>query len=246
MEIQFQSDIGRRRNMNQDYTNVFKNQADISLAILADGMGGHLAGDVASQMVVTGLGSAWQETSISAAEETADWMRQNIQKANRKVYEAGQSKPEYAGMGTTVVAAVLLEEQAIIANVGDSRAYLLRDNELSQITEDHSWVNELVKSGEITKEAAERHPQKNVLIRTVGMPGLIDVDIFTHYWQKKDYILLCSDGLTNMVSEKEIVEILMGAGTLHEKISALIHQANAAGGADNITVLIIQCGEDDQ
>lgn len=232
--------------MNQDYTSVFENKAEIPLAILADGMGGHLAGDVASQMVVTFLGNAWSATSIQTVEETASWMEKNIQIANRDVYDTGKSKPEFTGMGTTVVMAALLETQVVIANVGDSRAYLLRGSEMMQITEDHSWVNELVKSGEISKEAAETHPQKNVLVRTVGMPGLIEADIFLHHWQSQDYILLCSDGLTNMVSESGIVQIVTNGGTLEEKVAELIRQANNAGGADNITVLIIQCGEGNQ
>lgn len=246
MEIRFQSDVGRRRNMNQDYTNVFKNQADIPLAILADGMGGHLAGDVASQMAVTSLGDSWSATDLSTVEAAGDWMSQRMQEVNREVYEAGQSKMEYTGMGTTVVMAAIIGSQAVIANVGDSRAYLLRNQELTQITEDHSWVNELVKSGEISKEDAERHPQKNVLVRTVGMPGEIEADIFLHRWEAGDYIILCSDGLTNMVSEAGITEIVTNGGTLEDKVAELINQANAAGGADNITVLIIQCGEADQ
>lgn len=246
MEIRFQSDVGRRRNMNQDYTNVFENQVGIPLAILADGMGGHLAGDVASQMVVTSLGESWNNTSFSTVEETTEWMQENIRKANKEVYETGQERMEYTGMGTTVVMATLLNDQVVIANVGDSRAYVLRSKELLQITEDHSWVNELVKSGEISKEAAETHPQKNVLVRTVGMPGEVEADIFLHSWEPGDYIILCSDGLTNMVSEAGIAEIVSDGGSLEDKVAELINQANDAGGADNITVLIIQCEEDNQ
>lgn len=245
MEIRFQSDVGKRRSMNQDYANVFENQAGIPLAILADGMGGHLAGDVASQMVVNEIGSAWIENDSTTIKDTADWLIETIQLINQKVYDIGEDQPEFDGMGSTVVIAAILSEQYVIANVGDSRAYLLRDHELTQISEDHSLVNELVKSGEISPEMAEKHPHKNILTRTVGMPETIAVDIFENQWQIDDYILLCSDGLTNMVSEKEIAAIVDGEDSLEAKVDALIAAANQAGGSDNITVLIIQLKEDD-
>lgn len=246
MEIRFQSDVGRRRSKNQDYANVFENQAKIPLAVLADGMGGHLAGEVASQMVVTELGDTWQATAIQEPEEAAQWMIDHLQAVNQRIYEAGQEDAAYDGMGSTAVVVALMAGKYVIANVGDSRAYLLRDQSIVQITEDHSLVNELVKSGEITKEMAEHHPRKNILIRTVGMPGQIAVDVFTDSWQAGDYLLLCSDGLTNMVSEAEIVAIVSEAGLLEEKVTTLIERANEAGGLDNITVLVIQCEEGQQ
>ncbi|MDH6364287.1 serine/threonine protein phosphatase PrpC [Enterococcus sp. PF1-24] len=246
MEIRFQSDVGQRRMINQDYTDVFENQAGIILAILADGMGGHSAGEVASQMVVKALGASWQENQLSEATAIENWMKEQIEEVNTQVYTAGQANPEYQGMGTTVVMVALLPEEMIFANVGDSRGYLLRESLLHQVTEDHSLVNALVQSGEITKEMARTHPRRNVLLRTIGMPGPVRADTFRHRRRPDDYIILCSDGLTNMVTERAIAQIVDSRNTLSEKVNRLVQQANAAGGTDNITVLIIECGGEDQ
>ncbi len=244
MQIEYQSDVGRRRNTNQDYASVFTNQEGIKLAILADGMGGHRAGDIASQMAVLNLGNAWEEQDLTDDEKIAQWFIQAIQEENALIYQRGQEQPEYNGMGTTIVAAALSEERFTIAHVGDSRAYLIRDGKIIQLTEDHSLVNELVKSGEISKEMAVNHPRKNILTRSVGMPGTVEVDVSTYIWQLKDRLLLCSDGLTNMLSEEMIETIVNQEGTLSDKVTELINQANEAGGADNITVLLIEFKED--
>lgn len=239
MEINFQTDVGQKRNTNQDYGGVFENKSSIPLAILADGMGGHQAGDVASRMAVNDLGQRWQESTIDTSEKAVQWLIQEIQSANEAIYQKGQSKPELLGMGTTIVSATLLENSFVLANIGDSRAYLVRNNKLIQMTEDHSLVNELVKSGEITREMAVNHPRKNVLTRSLGMPNTVEVDVANHSWIPDDYILLCSDGLTNMVPEEEILATLLLDRPLKEKVEALIAAANEAGGKDNITVLVI-------
>lgn len=244
MQIEYQSDVGRRRNTNQDYASVFTNQEGIKLAILADGMGGHRAGDIASQMAVLNLGNAWEEQDLTDDEKIAQWFIQAIQEENALIYQRGQEQPEYNGMGTTIVAAALSEERFTIAHVGDSRAYLIRDGKIIQLTEDHFLVNELVKSGEISEEMAVNHPRKNILTRSVGMPGTVEVDVSTYIWQLKDRLLLCSDGLTNMLSEEMIETIVNQEGTLSDKVTELINQANEAGGADNITVLLIEFKED--
>lgn len=239
MEIQFQSDIGRRRHTNQDYANVFTNQTDMYLAILADGMGGHLAGDVASKMAVDGLGAAWSTSTISQPEEASQWFLQEIQKVNEAIYQEGITHPEMQGMGTTIVSAALLNETFVLAHVGDSRAYLIQNDQLKQLTDDHSLVNELLKSGEITAEMAATHPQKNILTRSVGVSGQVKIDVSHHHCQANDYLLLCSDGLTNMVSEADILSVVTSDQTLESKTKQLISAANEAGGADNITVLLI-------
>lgn len=244
MEIQFQTDIGRRRSTNQDYANVFTNQAGIQLAILADGMGGHQAGDVASKMAVNGLGAAWEASEIATNEEVVPWYLEQIQKENTAVYEEGNANLALQGMGTTIVCAALFEELFTLAHVGDSRAYLLSQNLIQQITEDHSLVNELLKSGEITEEMAAVHPQKNILTRSIGVYGTVDVDVSEYTYQADDYLLLCSDGLTNMVSEENILAIVTSDLTLAEKTAELISAANEAGGADNITVLLIHFAEE--
>jgi len=246
VEINFQTDVGRKRNTNQDYAGLFENQSGVSLAILADGMGGHQAGDVASQMAVNNIGVRWQESAVETSEKAAQWLIKEIQDENELIYQKGQSQPEYLGMGTTIVSAVLLDRSFVLANIGDSRAYLVRNNQLRQLTEDHSLVNELVKSGEITREMAANHPRKNVLTRSLGMPGMVEVDVTNHLWVPNDYILLCSDGLTNMVSEEEILAILLSEKPLNEKVDVLIATANEAGGVDNITVLVIHFDEQEE
>lgn len=245
MEIQFQSDVGRRRRTNQDYTGVFTNESGVVLAILADGMGGHRAGDVASQMVVSYLGDLWNQEEVVEQEQAAQWLIKHIQEINEIIYEEGQNQPELQGMGTTIVAAVLFERQFILANVGDSRAYLIREGAILQLTEDHSLVNELVKSGELTEEMAVNHPRKNILTRSVGMPGTVEVDVTFHDYLPEEYLMLCSDGLTNMVTDSDILKTIYSMRSLNGKVETLIQAANEAGGADNITVLLVHFTEED-
>ncbi|MBO0448357.1 Stp1/IreP family PP2C-type Ser/Thr phosphatase [Enterococcus sp. MJM12] len=242
MQISFQTDVGKKRNSNQDYVAIFKNKAGITLAILADGMGGHQAGDVASKMAVEGMGEKWQETTLTSPEKACSWFVAAIQNANEAVYNLGQEKIELQGMGTTIVCVAVFEEEFALAHVGDSRMYLVRDHEITQLTEDHSLVNELVRSGEITKEMAATHPRRNVLTRSVGMPGSVEVDIASHFYKAGDYLLLASDGLTNMLADDVIKWIIDEPITLDEKVAKLISGANDAGGADNITVLLIEIG----
>lgn len=242
MQISFQTDVGKKRNSNQDYVAIFKNKAGITLAILADGMGGHQAGDVASKMAVEGMGEKWQETTLTSPEKACSWFVAAIQNANEAVYNLGQEKIELQGMGTTIVCVAVFEEGFALAHVGDSRMYLVRDHEITQLTEDHSLVNELVRSGEITKEMAATHPRRNVLTRSVGMPGSVEVDIASHFYKAGDYLLLASDGLTNMLADDVIKWIIDEPITLDEKVAKLISGANDAGGADNITVLLIEIG----
>lgn len=150
MEIRFQTDVGKRRNTNQDFAATYVNKANVTLALLADGMGGHRAGDVASRQAVSEIGTAWEQTELTDSEKTAQWLIQKIQAESQVIFQKGQEQEELSGMGTTIIAVALLGDQFTIANVGDSRAYLLRNQVLTQITEDHSLVNELVKSGQIT------------------------------------------------------------------------------------------------
>ncbi len=242
MEIRYKSDVGKRRNTNQDYAAVFTNQKGYTLALLADGMGGHQAGDVASHDTVEEIGSKWQASDISDSEKAAQWLIQHIQAENETIYQRGQATPELSGMGTTLEAVVILDDQFTLAHVGDSRTYLLRENELIQLTEDHSLVNALVKSGEITLEMATNHPRRNVVTRSVGMPGVVEVDVATHFIADNDYLMLCSDGLTNMVSEELIYEYIMTSSSLEEAMERLIDAANEQGGVDNITVLLMDLG----
>lgn len=244
MKISFQSNVGKIRNTNQDYVGVFKNKKDYTLAILADGMGGHQAGDVASKTTVNDIGEQWEKTKISNSEKATKWLIKTIQEENTAIYQAGQKTPEFAGMGTTIEAVAVFEQDFTVAHVGDSRIYTLDGQELTQLTDDHSLVNELVKTGEISKEMAANHPQKNIVTQCVGMPGSIDVDVSSHLIATKEYLLLCSDGLTNMVSDKEIKQFILTSSSLETAVEKMVDTANDYGGVDNITALMIDFGGD--
>ena len=246
MEVYFQSDIGKRRKSNQDYTATFTNQKNQLLALLADGMGGHQAGDIASRQAVEEIGIAWEATTIDDSEKAVQWFLQHIQQANQRIFEKGQSQPTLSGMGTTLEVVTILDNHLALAHVGDSRIYLFREQRLIALTEDHSLVNALLKSGEITQEMAENHPRKNIITRSLGMPGSLEVDVAIHKIEDHDQLLLCSDGLTNMVSEPKITQILLEAASLQDASQRLIDEANAKGGLDNITVLLIDVGGESQ
>lgn len=246
MEVYFQSDIGKRRKSNQDYTATFTNQKNQLLALLADGMGGHQAGDIASRQAVEEIGIAWEATTIDDSEKAVQWFLQHIQQTNQRIFEKGQSQPTLSGMGTTLEVVTLLNNHLALAHVGDSRIYLFREQRLIALTEDHSLVNALLKSGEITQEMAENHPRKNIITRSLGMPGSLEVDVAIHKIEDHDQLLLCSDGLTNMVSEPKITQILLEAASLQDASQRLIDEANAKGGLDNITVLLIDVGGESQ
>lgn len=245
MEIKYLVDRGQKRKSNQDFAAIFTNEKHQTLAIVADGMGGHLAGDVASKMATTELGESFQQTAFHSSEEATRWFIQTLQKVNEDIFQKGQSDSDFFGMGTTIVAVVVFEDEFVLAHVGDSRAYLLKENTLRQITVDHSLVQELVNEGEITQEMARVHPRKNVVTRSVGMPGTLEVDVLAVNYTKPEELLLCSDGLTNMVEDSEILEILQTLPTTEEKVATLVEKANAAGGLDNITVLLIDFGKGD-
>ena len=242
MDYSYLSNIGKKRTMNQDYVKVFNNSQNVLLFLLADGMGGHQAGDVASKLTVETLGERWQESSFESGEEIAEWLETEIKQLNSLVFEEGQ-KEAFRGMGTTIEALCIFGYELILADVGDSRSYLLRSDTLIQITEDHSLVNELRLLGEITAEEASHHPRKNIITRSVGMPNDLNVDIIQRTTQPDDLFLICSDGLSNMLSDEDILKLLAANETLDEKAKHLIDEANENGGLDNITVLLIKVPE---
>lgn len=244
MQIEFQTSVGRKRKNNQDTVGVYKNKKNITLAIVADGMGGHQAGDTASYLAVTGLGEVWEETMLTQKDDVCDWLVDHIQEENARIFDQGSINPEMFGMGTTIVSTVILEDELILAHVGDSRAYIVRDEEITQLTDDHSLVNELIKTGEISAEMAQNHPKKNILVRSIGVPGEVEVDISLISFKPQDMILLCSDGLTNMLTDDEIKEVMLTDSLLKNRVEKLIELANIAGGTDNITVLIIDFDDD--
>ncbi|MBQ8664061.1 MAG: Stp1/IreP family PP2C-type Ser/Thr phosphatase [Eubacterium sp.] len=238
METYSLTDMGVTRSMNQDY--FFTSDEPLghlpNLFIVADGMGGHKAGEFASrhtvETIVKGVKKC-RKRDPEAILQTA------ITTANQALREYAQDHPDMRGMGTTVVAAVLKGDRLIVANVGDSRLYLV-GNKMRQVTEDHSLVQELVRMGEITKEQARNHPDKNIITRAIGAEKDVDIDFFHVKVREGDKILLCSDGLTNMVKNSEIKGILNREDlSLAEKVELLVDTANKNGGMDNITVVVV-------
>jgi protein phosphatase len=238
MKISFVSDIGQVRSTNQDYTKFFYNQEEFPLVLLADGMGGHKAGDIASHLVVETLGLKWQETDFSIPGTAVEWLVKEIKGLNQFICEKGLDE-KFLGMGTTLEALAIFKGTCVIAHVGDSRSYLIHEGEILQITQDHSLVNDLFSAGEITEEEVEDHPQKNIITRSIGMPEDVDVDILEKVFLPGDLLLLCSDGLTNMVSDEEILEILTNSKGMERALTELIDLANEKGGKDNITASLI-------
>ncbi len=244
MEISLLTDVGQKRTNNQDYVNSYVNRAGRTMIILADGMGGHRAGNIASEMAVTDLGIAWVDTQIDTVNEVREWFANNLEIENQKIHQLGQDDA-YKGMGTTLEAVAIIGNQAIYAHIGDSRIGLIRGEEYHQLTSDHSLVNELLKAGQLTPEEAASHPQKNIITQSIGQKDEIQPDFGMITLEPGDYLLLNSDGLTNMISGSEICDIVTSDIPLADKTATLVRFANNAGGLDNITVALVSMNEED-
>ena len=232
------TDIGRTRVVNQDY--VFSCQEPVgnlpNLFIVADGMGGHQAGDFASSYSVKKF---IESVSLSLQKNPHKIFQDAIRYANKELIEKSRSNPELNGMGTTMVALCSLGDKAYVANVGDSRLYLLEEEQLTQITVDHSLVQEMIRFGELTKETARIHPDKNIITRAVGAGKDIKADFFEFTLSDKSVLLMCSDGLSNMVDDQGIASLMKSAETPEKIGKKLIDTANKNGGKDNIAVIVI-------
>jgi PPM family protein phosphatase len=229
------TDVGRQRTANEDSLVV-----QPPLFAVADGMGGAKAGEVASAVAVQAVEAA-RESGEPAEAELAGIVRA----ANRRIYDLAIADESRRGMGTTLTLAKVHGDEVSLAHVGDSRAYRLRDGELSQLTRDHSLVAELERSGQITAEAAEHHPQRSIITRALGPEPDVEVDTYTLAGREGDLFLICSDGLTSMISDDEVGSILRSASSLDEAADALVRAANQSGGKDNITVILFRLGEGD-
>ncbi|MDE6853069.1 MAG: Stp1/IreP family PP2C-type Ser/Thr phosphatase [Lachnospiraceae bacterium] len=231
------TDVGSKRAVNQDYMYCSENSVGSfrNLFIVADGMGGHKAGDYASKLcveqMVESIEKSEHKTPVSLFEEAVD-------AANGAVYSESQEHEEYEGMGTTLVACTMQEDTLYVANIGDSRLYLLRDDDIIQITEDHSLVEEMVKQGNITESEARVHPQKNIITRAVGIDQSVQADFFEVEIYQNDIVMLCSDGLSNMVEDEDIEYIVKHSKSLQDAGETLVARANENGGSDNITVVL--------
>jgi PPM family protein phosphatase len=237
----YRTDRGRIRQNNEDSVGTFVNKEGQLLAIVADGMGGHRAGDVASQMTVAHLQEMWENSVvIKTADQAEEWLKTHILQVNKLLFDHSNKNMECEGMGTTIEAVIATNQFSSIAHVGDSRCYILNDIGFQQLTEDHTLVNELVRTGQISKEDAEHHPRKNVILRALGTEQDIKIDIKTIMFEEGDFLLLCSDGLSNKVNEQEMSTILQNDDSLEQKASTLINLANENGGEDNITLIILK------
>ncbi len=232
------TDIGKRREINQDY--MFTSETAVgnlpNLFLVADGMGGHKAGEYASRFTVDTIVEAVRNSKET---EPVTIMKEAVTRANDMLIEEARADETKSGMGTTIVAATLMGEKLYIANVGDSRLYVV-NQEITQITRDHSLVEEMVRLGEMNKEEAKVHPDKNIITRAIGAVNELVIDFFEVEVQPEDTILMCTDGLTNMIEDEDIRKIIIGQRDIAEKAEKLIETANANGGKDNITVVVIE------
>ena len=251
MKITYQgtTDVGKKRKGNED--SLFIN-AEQNLFVVADGMGGHAAGEVASKVAVDAIN---EFVVLTSGDEEITWpfgldenisydgnrLKTAIRFANRKVLEATREKSEYEGMATTVAAVLVDGTSANLGHVGDSRVYLVRNGKIDQLTSDHSWVNEQIQSGVISSDQARSHPLRNVVTRALGGKPDLQVDMQVHKIEPGDLLLLCSDGLTTMIPDEDIARVVgEAAGDVEKGARALVAAANARGGEDNITVLLLR------
>ncbi len=237
------TDIGKKRTMNQDY--VYSSENPVgglpNLFIVADGMGGHNGGDFASEYAARTVTETIAESDLS---EFSLAMVKAIAKANSLIRRKGAENPDLYGMGTTMVAASIKDDILHVANIGDSRLYVIGDS-IRQITTDHSYVEEMVRMGSLDRESARTHPKKNIITRAIGADDDVIPDFFTVKLKPEETVLMCSDGLTNMLEDEEIRMIINGSRDIVEQAEELVKAANNNGGKDNIAVILIEpFGED--
>ena len=235
------TDVGKAREINEDYYYISKPEDNIQVYILPDGMGGYNGGEVASKLATTTALSYIQSNFDSIPKEKEDILnlvKSAMEYANMVVYEKSNTEKELEGMGTTLEVCLIYNNKAYIGHVGDSRVYRIRKEFIRKLTHDHSYVQKLVKDGTITEEEASHHPKKNMLMKALGCTAFVEPDVTVKGFIKDDIILICSDGLTNMIEDKEIYEIIKKEGTLAAE--KLVEKANENGGYDNITAIVIR------
>ena len=239
MRVFGKTDVGLVRKVNQDF--IYYSQVPVgafpNLFIVADGMGGHNAGDFASRYAVQCFLDYIQTSKKDALIRMVD---EGIKYANQKIIEKAQEDPALKGMGTTMVVAYIEDDQLFVANIGDSRLYLIEKGGIRQVTKDHSFVEEMVSIGQMERESKEYKQQKNIITRAVGIEKKVEADFFEVGLKQGDYLLLCSDGLSNMVDNSSLFRLVLFPGTLHMKAKSLVALANQNGGKDNIAVVLVE------
>ena len=240
MEYAYLTDPGKVREHNEDSVIIVKNHNNEYLLAVADGMGGHRGGEIASSIAISHIGKSFRELGkLGKKEDAILWIKNVVSEANVQIYKYTEENPESAGMGTTIVLSVLTKEYLLFGNIGDSSGYVYKDKQIHKITNDHTLVNLLLKSGEITEEEAKDHPRKNVLMKALGATTNVEMDIFDVETDVEG-IFLCSDGLTNMLEDEQIAKVLNEETTAEEKMNKLIVKANNRGGTDNISVAFLK------
>lgn len=247
MKTFYLTDSGKVRNHNEDSVTILKNANEEHLLIVADGMGGHRAGEVASSIVLNHMGKKFAETnSVGDKLAAINWMKNNISEINKEILDYTKEHPESTGMGTTCVMALLTDEYLLFGNIGDSSGFVFKNGKLTKVTHDHTLVNLLVAAGDLTEEEAKYHPKRNVLMKALGSSDKAEMDVFD-VDRNVDGILLCSDGLTTMLTKEQIEKVLNDEELeIEEQVIKLIRKSNARGGSDNISVayLTLESGEE--
>ena len=239
MKYSYITDPGKVRERNEDSVNIVENASGEILMAVADGMGGHKDGEIASSIALNHIATRFKSiSSVGNKEDAINWIREIVKEANALIYKYVAEHKESAGMGTTMVLALLTKDFLLIGNIGDSSGYVIKNKNLHKVTVDHTLVNLLVKSGELTEEEAKNHPRKNVLMRALGASNNVEMDIFNVELTVQG-IFLCSDGLTNMLDDEQIMKVLNEDNTLEEKLEKLVFKANNRGGSDNISIAIL-------
>lgn len=242
MKYCYMTDTGKVREHNEDSVVITENLNKEILLTVADGMGGHNAGEVASSIAITHIGKRFRELStVGNKEDAINWLRETVSEVNTLINNYTIDHPESSGMGTTLVLALVTNDFLLFGNIGDSSGYVIKNHKLQKITINHTLVNMLVKSGELTEEEAKNHPRKNVLMRALGSAKSVELDIFD-VETDVDGILLCSDGLTNMLDDDQISKVLSEDLTIEEKLLKLIYKCNNRGGNDNISAAYLEKG----
>ena len=243
MKTFYLTDSGKVRAHNEDSVIITKNQSGDYLMAVADGMGGHSAGEMASSIVVSHISKCFNEDFCNMEKSKAvEWVREMAKEVNELIFNYVDNHPESKGMGTTLVLAIVTTDYVLIGNIGDSSGFVIKDEKLHKVTYDHTLVNLLIKAGELSEEEAKDHPKKNVLMKALGANNPIDIDIYDCDMDISS-ILLCSDGLTSMLEPEQIEKVLTSDQEIEEKVIKLIRKSNNRGGLDNISIAYLEFSE---
>ena len=240
MQTFYMTDAGKVRTHNEDSVIIVSNKNNEFILAVADGMGGHKAGEIASNIAIEHITQSFESMeSIGKKEEGIDWLRKIVKEINEKIFSYTKEHPESKGMGTTLVIAIKTDDYILYGNIGDSSGYVIKNERLQKVTKDHTLVNLLVSTGELTPEQAKFHPRKNLLTRALGANDPIEIDIFD-VDSSINGIFLCSDGLTNMVADDQIEKVLNSKSSIEEQVEKLIKKSNIRGGTDNISIAYLK------